>query len=46
MKNETEAPKWFLLLNLGTTYETNKNSGTKFKNAENSSTNKVFNPMI
>jgi hypothetical protein len=30
-ENVTEVPKWFLTINLGTTHETNENSGTKFK---------------
>jgi len=30
-KNVTEVLKWFLLLNSGTSYETNENSDTKLK---------------
>jgi hypothetical protein len=44
MENVTEILKWCLPLNSSTTYETNENSSAKFKKAENSSTNKVFNP--
>jgi hypothetical protein len=44
-ENVTEVLKWFLSLNPGATYETNENLGTKFKKAENSGTNKVFNPI-
>jgi hypothetical protein len=46
MENVTEVPKWFLLLNLGTTYETNENSSIKFKKAKKSGTNNVFNPIF
>jgi hypothetical protein len=45
-ENITEVQKWFLPLNSGITYETNENSGTKFKKAKRSGTNKVFNPSI
>jgi hypothetical protein len=45
-KNVTEVSKWFLFLNSSTTYETIENLSTKFKKAENSGTNKVFNPKI
>jgi hypothetical protein len=44
-ENETEIPKWFLPINSSTTYETNENSGTKFKKTKNSDINKVFNPF-
>jgi hypothetical protein len=42
-ENIIEVPKWFSPLNSGITYKTNEKSGTKFKKAENSGTNKVFN---
>jgi hypothetical protein len=43
-ENVTEVLKWFLPINPCTTYETNENSSTKFKKAENLGTNKVFYP--
>jgi hypothetical protein len=46
MKNVTEVPKWFLPINSCTTYETNENSGTKFRKVENLGINKVFNHWI